>query len=247
MLLSPERDLRIVFCDTDISMAQGILNYRISLSDYANQRYLPDLISNNAVAQRILQAHRGSNVASVDAKIAVNLSSLANGRVRSIKTHTARSLHILDFKTEDNFVILGSPRSNPWMELFQDQLHFRFEFDEASAQEIIRNYQVAPGENATYIPTAQGWGTGDAYALLALIPNPSHKGDVLLLAGSNAEATEAAGRLVMDREQLLKTFRENKVDPSDPNIYFEILLRVTTIAGSPDKFQVIAFHRIPAS
>ena len=41
---------------------------------------------------------------------------------------------------------------------------------------------------------AEGWGTGQAYAILALVRNTDQQGNILLLAGSNAEATEAAGK-----------------------------------------------------
>jgi hypothetical protein len=38
-------------------------------------------------------------------------------------------------------------------------------------------------------------GTGDSYAIMALVKNPDQSGQVLLLAGANEEGTEAAGNL----------------------------------------------------
>ncbi len=244
-LLSPQKDLRIILCDPDISLTQELLNFQLSLSDYANQQYIPPTLEADPMAKSVMLAHRGTNVAAVDARIAMNISSLATPWARSVKTHTARSLNILDFKTEDNFIILGSPRSNPWMNLFREEMDFRFEFDQESKREIVRNHRPAAGESPSYFPTAKGWGTGDAYALISFLPNPSNSGNLLFLAGSNAEATEAAGKLVMDHSLLRKTVVSTQQFQQQSSDYFEILLRVMTMAGSPDKFEVVACHIHP--
>ena len=112
------------------------------------------------------------------------------------RTHTARSMQLNEYKVDDDFILLGSPRSNPWFMLFDEKLDFRFEYDRNLKQEVIRNARVQAGEAAAYVPTAQGWETGHAYAIVAFLRNPGQSGHVLLLAGSNAEATEAAGKLV---------------------------------------------------
>jgi hypothetical protein len=162
-----------------------------------------------------------------------------------MEVHTARSLHLADFKTEDNFVILGSPRSNPWVGLFQNQLDFSFEFDQARKQEFIRNKRPGKEESSTYVPTAGGWDTGQAYAIVALVGNPNQTGQVLLIAGSNAEATEAAGKLATNVTLLAQTLKNHGIDPKGPTRHFEILLQVSTLAGSFNTFDVIAFHVLP--
>lgn len=243
LLFSQNQDLEIIFCDPDISLSQQLLGYEISLSDYANQRYLPDKPSRNPESLVFAKRLRGVNVASVDSAIAMGISRIANGPYR-IRTRTARALHILDFKSDENFVILGSPRSNPWFGLFQDQLDFRFEWDPASGQERIRNHNMRQGESAVYSPTAGGWGTGHAYAIVALVRNSNHKGNVLLLAGSNAEATEASGEFVTNVDLMSRSLRDHGIDPHLSNQRFQILLRVGTMAGSPGKFEVIACHRL---
>jgi hypothetical protein len=152
---------------------------------------------------------------------------------------------LADFKTEDAFILFGSPRSNPWMELFENQLDFSFKFDETRKSEFILNKRPRSGEATSYVPTAEGWGTGQAYAILALVANPSQGGQVLLLAGSDAEATEAAGKLATDLPQLTRTMKAHGFDPNGPTRHFEILLRVSTMAGSSNTFDVIAFHVLP--
>lgn len=244
LLFDPNRDLRIVFADPDISFTAHVLRKQITLSDYANQRYFPDNPAVPAEALKLVQGLRGVNVASVDSAIAVNIVQLAKGAPLRLKTHTARSLHMLDFKTEDNFVLLGSPRSNPWFGLFQDQLNFRFERDPETGLEFIRNHKPQGTEPDKYVPTAMGWATGHAYAVVAMVTNSNQKGHVLLLAGSNAEATEAAGKFVTNSELIAQTLHSHGITGSSLSTEFEILLRVGTLAGSPNRFEVVACHSL---
>lgn len=89
--------------------------------------------------------------------------------------------------------LIGSPRSDPWSDLFSDQLDFRFSFDKNLGQKIIRNLHPRPREAEIYAPTALGGATGQSYAIIAFVRNPDQNGQILLLAGADAEGTEAAG------------------------------------------------------
>jgi len=243
-LLRRDHQTRIILCDPDISKVQGLFDFRISLSDYANHRYLPERLAPGPDLQRVIQTLRGTDVASIDSSIALSISELAFKRSHTVKTHTARSLQLGDFKVDDDFIVLGSPRSNPWFDLFEDQLDFRFEHDPGVKQEVIRNAHVRDGEAAMYVPTAQGWETGNAYAIIGFIRNPGQNGHVLLIAGSNAEATEAAGKFITNVNVLSAVLREHGLRPNGPPEPFEILLRASIMAGSSNTFQVVALHKL---
>ena len=247
ILLQDGRQLQVVFADPDISAMQELIGWQISLSDYANRRYVANPEALGSDMQRALRVLRGANVPSVDAGIALTISRLAAATSARLKTHTARSLQLGDFKTDDDFVILGSPRSNPWGGLFQEQLDFDFIYDQELKREVIRNKRPQAGEPARYVPTARGWDTGDAFAIVALVGNPNQTGQVLLMAGTNAEGTGAAGELATNCVQLSRTLQAHGIDPSGPVRHFEILLRVRTMAGSPNTFEVIACRRLPNS
>jgi hypothetical protein len=234
----------IVYCDPDVSRAQGLFDFHISLSEYANHRYVPDSVPTEPAAQKEIHSMRGVNVASIDAALALSVAELASKNGHHIKTHTARSLQLIDFKSEDNFLILGSPRSNPWFALFDDELDFRFEYDSALKQEVIRNANPKAGEAQRYVPTAQGWDTGHAYAVIAFVSNPGQKGRALLVAGSNAEATEAAGKLITNLELMSKELARHGIDPHGAPQSFEILLRVSAMAGTSNASDVIAWHKL---
>jgi hypothetical protein len=242
-MIQPNRPIRLIFCDPEIVNVQRLLNYSVTLSDYANQRYWPTDMKPDV--RRIFQSisFRGASLAAVDVSITLTIDGLLHTATkRVLQMQTARSVRLGDFKTEDSFVLFGSPRSNPWVELFRDQLDFVFDFDAARKAEFVRNKHPRNGESPTYVPSAVGWETGYAYAILALVSNPEQNGNVLLLAGSNAEATEAAGKLAVNLGALGKILGSAGIDAHVPVRRFEILLRVSTMAGSPNTSEVVACH-----
>ncbi|MBL8232045.1 MAG: hypothetical protein JNL98_26350 [Bryobacterales bacterium] len=240
------RQVQLILADPDVPAMEALTGSTISLSDYANREFIKQPGSYSADMQRAFTLLRGVNVAAVDVGIVLDVARLAATDSARLKTHTARSLQLGSFKTDDNFILLGSPRSNPWGELFGDQLDFEFVPDPSAKREFLRNKRVQPGEQATYVPTAAGWGTGHALATVALVANPGQSGKVLLLAGTNAEGTEAAGRFVTNPAQLVQALQSRGIDPAGPPCYFQILLQVRTMAGSPSTFEVIACHRLSA-
>ncbi len=239
-VLQRQRAIQVVYSDPDISSIQRLLGFRISLSDYANGRYWPVTHPLDGGLQRIF---RGVVVPSVDTEIVLEISRLV-GSARRLATHTARGFRLADFRTDDDFVLLGSPRSNPWGELFQKQLDFEFEDDPEHYAEVIRNIRPQPGELPVYQPTAKGWETGKAFATVAFVGNPGQKGHVLLVAGTNAEGTEAAGKLVTNLDLLSGILRRYGIDPNGPACHFDMLLEITAMAGSPSEFKVLACHRL---
>jgi len=242
-MIQPNRPIRLIFCDPEIVSVQRLLDYSVTLSDYANQRYWPAEMKPDV--RRIFQSisFRGASLAAVDVSITLTIDGLLHTVTkRVLQMQTARNVRLGDFKSEDSFVLFGSPRSNPWVELFQDQLDFVFDFDAERKAEFIRNKRPRIRESPTYVPSAVGWETGYAYAILALVANPEQNGNVLLLAGSNAEATEAAGKLAVNLGALSKILGSAGIDAHGPVRRFEILLRVSTMAGSPNTSEVVACH-----
>jgi hypothetical protein len=244
-LFNSPHALQVITSDPDIAEIQGLTGHPISVSDYANHNYIPDpdklTPEMNQISYILL---RGNKAALVDAPIAVSIAELAHSSAKKIDMHPARSLQIQNLQTDDNFILLGSPRSNPWSAFFSDELNFRFVYDNASGQEIIRNLHPGPHEQAEYVPTALGGATGQSYAVVAFVRNPDQNGQVLLLAGANAEGTEAAGKLVTDLPRLSTVLTNCGVSPSGPLEHFEMLLRLSMMAGSPTSVNIEACHAL---
>jgi hypothetical protein len=243
-LLQTGQRLQIVVSDTELSKMETVAGYNLSLSDYANHKYLPPNLPVSPEVNRVLSSFRGLSMGAVDVNIAMGISGRVFREGQQLSIQPARGLELKDFRTDDNFVILGSPRSDPWASLFQDQLDFQFFYDTSTSQEMIRNRRRLKDEPAIYNPSARGWGTGQAFGLISFTANPNQTGHVLLIAGSSAEATEAAGRVALDRDAMARTLKANGITPAAGAVPFQILLRVETMAGSPNSFSVVAFHKL---
>ena len=244
--LTSPRALRVITSDPDMAELQGYTQQLLSVSDYATQNYIPHKDKLTPEIYQISQILlRGNKTSLVDTPIAVNLAQLAQSGAKRIEVQPARSLRLSSLQTDDNFVLLGSPLSNPWTAFFSDQLDFRFVFDKNSGQEIIHNAHPREHEQMQYVPTALGWATGQSYAIVALVRNPDQNGQVLLLSGANAEGTEAAGKLVTDLPRLSNALKNCGISPSGPLQHFELLLRLNMMAGSPTSTNIEACHILP--
>ena len=235
----------IVFSDPAMVEVEELTGHQISASDYANRQYLPDPKTLSPEVSRATSVILRDGIsAAVDPPIAVEIAALGQSLAKKLRVDSARNLRMADLQTDDNFVFLGSPRSDPWTALFSDQLDFRFVFNKDAGQEIIHNYRPRPHEMSDYLPTALGGGTGESYAIVALVQNLDQNSQVLLLAGADAEGTEAAGRFVTDLPRFTRALDQCGETHPGASSHFEFLLRLNTMAGSPHNTDVVACHLV---
>jgi hypothetical protein len=234
---------QIITSDPNIAEIDGLTGGQVSVSDYANHNYTPDPSKlTPEVANLCRNILRGDKAAAVDVPIAVYIAQMALASSREVSVYAARSIQIQDLASEDNFVFLGSPRSNPWSALFGDQLDFRFVFDPKAKTEFIRNEHPRTQEASAYVPTAPGWQTGRSFATVALVKNPDQVGQVLLVAGATGEGTAAAGRFITDTARLNATLKNCGVRSSGEVQHWQLLLQLNAMAGAPSNVDVIACH-----
>lgn len=232
----------LITSDVDIFWIQRLIGSRISVSDYANRNYLPQ--HNTLTPEEKAYLMQGDKSTTLDSQITANIAELAGAASRKIDVEGARNIRFTDLKTDDNFIFLGSPYSDPWFSVFNDQLDFQFirHGDGGPGPDAIRNAHPRPNEKSMYDPTAYGGATGVSYAIVALVGNPGQYGQVLLLAGASGEGTQAAGRLVTDLPRLSVALKQCGISSPSPLKHFEMLLRVNLMAGSPSEFDVVACH-----
>jgi hypothetical protein len=239
---------QLITSDPNMPEIERFTGGQISVSDYANHKYLSG--PNKLTAEQemfCLTVLSGNKASSDDTQMIANIAQLAQANARKIDVHAARQVQLDNLRTDDNFIFLGSPRSDPWTDLFSDQLDFRFVFDKATQSEFVSNVHPGPNERPTYVPTARGSLSGDTYAVIALVQNPDQDGQVLLLAGATAEGTAAAGKLATDQARLLPVLQKCGIHLSSPVQHFELLLHLNSIAGSPSHIDVEACHVLPGS
>jgi hypothetical protein len=235
---------KLITSDPNIAEVQSLTGQTVTLSDYANQRYVPDP---EKVPPQLMNLSteilRRDQAAAVDTGIAVNIAEWRDqAKAGRLTIQSARTLRFSDLLKDGNFILLGSPRSNPWALFYSDHLDFRFVFDQDSGQEIVENLHPRNGEFSKYVPTAMGFATGQSFAVASYLRNPDHLGHVLLIAGASAEGTEAVNDLMTDSTALSAVMSRCGLPRRAPIPNFQLLLRLSTMAGSPGHSEVIACH-----
>jgi hypothetical protein len=172
--------------------------------------------------------------------MAAGYASLATAAGYRPVIRFARDLQLSDFHLGENLILLGSTSSNPWVELFEDQLDFQLQLDQTHGATVTVRHQE-PGDPASLTSHISSGRTGEAYATLALVHGLDRRGSVLIAQGTSMEGTDVAGSLaVMRPEELAAVLRRCGIDPTNPSGRFEILLRLDATAGSARASSILA-------
>jgi hypothetical protein len=240
---------QLIMADSAMGALRTMALFPASLEDYAYRRFVsppPTLMPDLHFAWRALALKEFTSLA--DARIAAEFSPLAVAAGRKPVIRTARELQLSDFRRGDNWILLGSNASNPWVDLFQSELDFQIQFGPGRGSTVrIRNPKPHdPPDFASNVVTNVTSGTtGEAYAALALVTGLDGRGRVLIAQGTNMEGTELAAEMALNTARLSAELRRCGIDPTDPAARFEILLRLSTTAGSTRNSEVLATRNHP--
>lgn len=173
---------------------------------------------------------------------AAKMTQLAAQFGGRVNVRYARDMTLREF-SPGNVVLIGRPSTNPWGEMFEAKLNFRFYSDFQQDIAICRNREPRPGEQAEYLPINEG-ARRTVYAAAAFVPNLNNGGHVLMLFGMSSGAQEGAAEFVTN-EKLLggfanKVWTEQALKPGSRLPHFEILIRMITLAGAAQEPEVIA-------
>lgn len=147
-----------------------------------------------------------------------------------------------DQLTRSNAVLIGGPKSNPWGQLFDNILNFNTDYDYKRGIQFVRNRSPKPGEETTYtVSGAPDSLTG--YAVIAYLPNPSHTGHTIIIAGTDSDATGAGAAFLTSEESMAKLRANLHVDRFP---YFEVLLKTSRVSGTFFDAQPIASRAYPS-
>ena len=232
--LSANPNTDVVLSDAGIGMAEALSKRTFSLNDYLSHGYASQLQAEemspdmHAAVNRILSWNLGS---SDEFRLALRLLAL-DPLGRSIRLYNARN-YTPDLIKRDNVILIGARKTNPWDELFDGRMNFITEFDKPR----VVNRAPAAGEQPVYFET-----DSDGYCVVAYMPNPEQSGLVLLIEGTNAEATEAAGDFLLSEDQL-SNFKQMLHVKEFP--FFQVLLKVSAVRGTPLTASVAAYRVYP--
>ena len=241
----------IVVADSNYGMFRILTSQPGSLEQYLRRDFLQtsSKLKPGGADFRLNEYMTNSTLTSfADVADVATLLEMAGPFQKQSSVRYPRDLAMRDLD-HDNYALIGSPGSNPWVSLFQNKLNFReSEAIVGNSVKAFVNTNPLPGEKARYEGLRWTGTMGEDYATIALLPNVTHDGSVLIMQGLQQEGTEAAGRFLADpenRRQLkaalgITDARENPLE----NTWFEALIRSRTVAGAPNSTTLVAVRRI---
>lgn len=243
--LTKDRHTDVILADSSLSLFADLIHRSLSLQEYLSHNYMSFAGSLEKDPQmtetaRMLMTRQHTTLG--DANLVRKLSLVDRRDGSSISIVYARDYHIRQFKA-DNVILVGAPRANPWVELIEGQLNFRFDYNEERQYAIIRNHAPLPSEEAVYSVHREGGKSRHGYAVLAYLPNPTGEGSVLYIAGTEMEGTEACGDFLISEHWMSELRKKLTNDPANRRFpYFEVLLSTVVVGGAAPELTIVS-HR----
>jgi hypothetical protein len=231
---SPDTD--VVMPDTSFAMLQSISGKTFAFNEYLSRNYTsamqdPSLSVDTRTALGLIAARNLGTPSGF--KLTQRILAL-DPLGKRIHAYYARD-YMPALLKRDNVILIGARISNPWDELFESRMNFTAKTENSVTR--ITNRTPKAGEQPVY-----GRTDSVGYCTVAFLPNPSSSGSVLLIEGTSAEATEAAGDFLLSDEQLSKflTILHASRFP-----YFEALLKISAVRGTPLTVTIDAYRTYP--
>lgn len=239
-----DRTTLISLADSNLALLQDLQGEPVSLTDYTSGRFFASIRDQ---ARNGKTGHALSEIASRyytsvgDVSTVFRLMMLNRDR-RPVVIRFARDVNLRDLKSR-NVILLGSSRSNPWVDLFDKKRRFRIEHDGRLKRGLLRD--LSP-ENETppsaYISGTPGEQPYEAYGVGASVPNLDGTGHAMLIAGTNMQGTEAAGEFLTNASAFDAFLKKIEWRPDRPLPTFEVVLKLETMGGSSTANQIVAYY-----
>lgn len=233
-VFDPHHKTNIVISDTVYRELQQYIGRDLSLRDYLAPGYPGNLVDTAPPALRpVIEFLGNQQTTSVgSASMAARLLDFGRRMGGNAAVRYPRHINGRDFNS-DNFILLGSRLAIPWVELFDASLNFPLATEGEPRHYVLRNRVPAPGERPLYRMTGD-----ETFADLAVLPNLSGSGTVLILNGIDMLAAETAGNFALEGGFAAALHGAR---------YGEVLIRIRAIGGTAAKTEIVAIRTIAAA
>ena len=236
------RETTIVLADSSVSLIEDIRHQPITLEEYTSRRFLEQIQASDMDTDRKADLQEIFNH---------NLTSFGEARLIQIvlgeipPSYPVDLARARDFSADEmirnNVILLGGKKAQPWVHLFDNYVNFVIDYDDAHSWSFVRNRNPKAGEQTAYPGPVDG-GILLSYATVAYLPSPNRTGHVIILAGTDSDATAAAAAFLTSEDQMESFRKALHVDRFPP---FEVLLKVSRMSGTFFDSERIAYRTYP--
>jgi hypothetical protein len=236
------RPTRVVLSDANLGKFEDLIGRQLSLNEYRGKDFnrLADELLTDPAERANWKELMGAYFTHIsDARLAATFAVLNAGRNLPTQIIFAQDFAVNDLQSH-NLILVGTRRTNPWVDLFEDQLNFRSAFQETPTMlASFQNRSPLPGESATYVVR---W-LKQGFCRLAFLPGPNRSGNVLLISGTDMASSEAGGQFISSERWVQALGLALGLSRKARFPYFEVLLKVDYQTYNTPTFDMVA-HRV---
>ena len=216
----------VVMDDASLSLYEETTGKPVPIGEYFDRSYLrtlpggPQAPGHDSDWLNQLLIRRQSNYA--DASVVWKLAQMAFALHSDAHIDFARDLSYRQMKS-DNLVLLGTPTSNPWIQIFEKSLTLHWSYDPAGKVYYPVD-TTAQGQEARYKAMDESK-TREGYATVAVLPNLGGSGNTLILSGTGGAALDGALDWLM-AESSIEQLQAHLPKRAEGPEYFEALLKI---------------------
>jgi hypothetical protein len=230
------RQTLLVPADDGIVMIQNLTRHSVNLAEYISRDYVSIKSPYNIDAQNMADLDQQRYTSMADLDTVLKFSRLPEATPERFTVRYARELRMEDLK-DSNAILIGSSFSNPWVELFQKNLNFEFEYQPRPNDSVIVNRHPLKGELPLYQNDAAG-PSHRTYAVVALTRNLNDTGWVLIIEGLTMAGTQAAADILFNSEAMLPMLRRART-PDGRIQPFELLIETRSFGSNAPQATII--------
>lgn len=235
-IFDSHRTTILVPADSSLVLMDELIGNEISLSDYMNRKYRstvppPEM---SRIWNQLLTSQY-TNV--VDLRLVSALERLPEVDHSKTQVRFARDVSLSELK-QNNVILIGSTRANPWVDLFSTTGRFRVGYDSKTHTNLVENRNPGKGEQASYIEAADST-DHLAYGVISYLPSLDGESSSLLIGGTSKAGTESASEFLQSPRFIafLRTLDKGGALP-----HFEILLSAQNLNGNSYQRNIVCYH-----
>jgi hypothetical protein len=235
----------VVLTDSSLGLVQDLMGQPVPLSEYIRPHLwldAPGLSSkpDAQLAARLAAKRHYTDMASVNAaRYILALSGTSFGESsRSgpsrVNLSFARDFNLQNM-TSGNAILLGSRRTNPWVETVENRMSFHYGFNPASRQAYFENRPPQKGELPIYANDRQS-----SYCQIVFLPNAGGAGNILVVSGTDPEGTQTGVEFLTTDSAITLLSKRLDWNGKTPFPYFEALVKFARTGGLTAGSEIVA-------